>query len=58
MAWLSDELQAAVSCIDTRMATVGLQLIDLHSAAKQNDIMGAVKLLEEGAQIDKRDPYG
>lgn len=40
------------------MSSVGLQLFDLHSAAKQNDIMGLVKLLEEGAHIDKRDPYG
>ena len=40
------------------MSSVGLQLVDLHSAAKQNDIMGVVKLLEEGAHIDKRDPYG
>lgn len=39
-------------------ATAGLQFVDLHSAAKQDDIMGVVKLLEEGALIDKRDPYG
>lgn len=41
-----------------RMSSVGLQLVDLHAAAKQNDIEGLVKLLEEGAHIDKRDPYG
>lgn len=42
----------------TGMAAAGLQFVDLHSAAKQDDIMGVVKLLEEGAPIDKRDPYG
>lgn len=56
--WSAVGLKAAASCTGTEMAAVGLLLVDLHSAAKQNDIMGAVKLLEEGAQIDKRDPYG
>lgn len=36
----------------------GLKFIDLHWAAKQDDAMGIVKLLEEGAHVDKRDPYG
>lgn len=35
-----------------------LELVDLHSAAKQDDIMAIVRLLKEGANVDKRDPYG
>lgn len=36
----------------------GLELTDLHAAAKQDDIMAIVRLLKEGANVDKRDPYG
>lgn len=36
----------------------GFQLGDLHSAAKQDDIVAVVRLLKEGANVDKRDPYG
>lgn len=35
-----------------------LELVDLHSAAKQDDIMAIIRLLKEGANVDKRDPYG
>lgn len=36
----------------------GFELHDLHSAAKQGDIVSTVRLIEEGASVDKRDPYG
>lgn len=43
----------------SNMAVVnGFELNDLHSAAKQDDIRSIVRLLEEGANVDKRDPYG
>lgn len=40
------------------MAAVGLKLTDLHSAAKRNDIESLCSLIEKGAHVDKRDPYG
>lgn len=52
-------VQTMVTTVPLSMAVGGgFELNDLHSAAKQDDIMAIVKLLEEGANIDKRDPYG
>lgn len=42
----------------TAMAAVGLHQIDLHSAAKMDDTIAVVRLLKEGSNVDKRDPYG
>lgn len=37
---------------------VGLHQIDLHSAAKMDDTIAVMRLLKEGFNVDKRDPYG
>lgn len=49
---------ATFAGVNTIAGDGGLQLIDLHSAAKQDDIMAVIRLLKEGANVDKRDPYG
>lgn len=35
-----------------------LQMADLHSAAKQDDRKTVVRLIKEGTNVNKRDPYG
>lgn len=35
-----------------------LQMVDLHSAAKQDDREAVVRLIREGTNVNKRDPYG
>lgn len=37
----------------------GFELMtDLHTAAKQDDVMAVARLIKEGSHVDKRDPYG
>ena len=53
-----EELWTSFVGVNTLAGGEAFQLVDLHSAAKQDDTVGVIRLLKEGANIDKRDPYG
>lgn len=44
-----------VNCV---AGSEALQMVDLHSAAKQDDREAVVRLIKEGTNVNKRDPYG